>query len=355
MANTSYQNNIRTTTIGGWSFGFDARTEWSSVSRTNNSITINGLRTRMRVNSSSVGASFSGVGVEVHTDVPNGTRRRNSNLGSGTYTRGSSYLGSSGNYSMNVGATATGISSRSGVNVNGGTGWTGSQNIPIPAAGVPSGLTRTATSIAHDAATLGASVSNWGANCTAGSGQRIEYKKNSDGSWTNLAYSTSTSHTRNVTNLTPNTRYNVRSYVSNGAGRTATSSALDFVTLANATETSKNITATSADFLLAVAQGVRTTAGFVQYRKQGESAWIDSSTEAGATPSVGISGLSPNTTYEYRLAVTTSDGTWTGGTLTFTTLPAVKLIYPDGQVKDAVPAIVQPDGSVIMVDIKLIT
>lgn len=230
MASTAYQNNIRVTNLAGFNFGFDARTEWDSISRTNNTITINNLRTRMRVNSGSEGSSFYGYNIDVHTDVPSGTRRRNSDLGSGTFTRGSDYLGSGGNYSITVGATDTSISSRSGVTVNGATGWTNSQTITIPSAGLPTGSSINASNVKTTTATLNASVSSWGINCTAGTGQRIEYREQG-GSWINLAYSTSTSHSRNLTGLEPGTVYEARTYTVNGAGRTASSSTITFKTL----------------------------------------------------------------------------------------------------------------------------
>lgn len=352
MANTSYQNNIRTTTIGGWSFGFDARTEWSNVTRNNNTIAINGLRTRMRVNSGSVGASFSGVGVDVHTDAPSGTRRRNAGLGSGTYTRGQNYPGSAGNYSgIGVSANSVNISSRSGVTVNGGTGWTGPQNIDIPALGAPVGTTylnsQTDTSI-----NVRNDVTNWGANATAGSVR--SYIADNSGFTGQTYLSTTDNANVNHTGLLPNTRYWFRGWADNGGGKSNYMTTINTATLANATETSKDVLATTVDFVLAVSQGYRTTTAKVQYRKQGDPTWLDSPDGAGGTPTIAVSGLLPNTIYEYRLAVTTTDGTWVGSTGTFTTMPAGKLVMPDGSVVNAIPRVVMPDGEVKMVNVNLV-
>ena len=217
----------------------------------------------------------------------------------------------------------------------------------------PEGRDKSVDQISATSVRLGRKHDNNGRGTS--SANRVYYRLDNTGGWSETAEQGGTGWKHNTVTLLSNRMYGYFSRHWNNNGDSADTGVSTFVTLANATETSKNITATSADFVLAVAQGYRTTTGSVQYRKQGDSTWLDSSTGAGATPSVSISGLLPNTVYEYRLAVTTSDGTWTGTTQTLTTLPAVKLIYPDGQVKDAVPAIVQPDGSVIMVDIKLIT
>lgn len=186
------------------------------------------------------------------------------------------------------------------------------------------------------------------------SANRVYYRLDNAGGWSQTADQGGTGWKYDTITLLPNRMYGYFSRHWNNNGDTGDTGVDTFVTLANATETSKDILATSVSFVLAVAQGYRTTTGFVQYRKQGDTSWINSTTGAGATPTVDISGLLPNTTYEYRLAVTTTDGTWTGSTQTFTTLPAGKLVYPNGDVKNAIPRLVFPNGDVEMININLV-
>lgn len=216
--------------LGGFNFNFDTRIGISSISRTNNTVTFNSMSTDIRVAGDSYGASFSGIGVSVHGDAPDGSRRYDTGLGSGTFVRNGEYGGGGVSFSFGVGANDTSASVRPHIIV-GGTAASVGQSVSIPSAGSPSGQSVNASNVSVTSAQLNASISNWGANCTAGSGQRIEYKKASEGSWTNLAYSTSTSHNRTVNDLAPGTEYQVRTYTSNGAGKTGNSSTITFTTL----------------------------------------------------------------------------------------------------------------------------
>lgn len=229
MASTSFANNVRVTNIGGFSFGFDVRINVSSFSRSNNTITVNGMSTTVRVNSGSVGSSFSGFTVTGHGDMADGTRRYNTSLGSGTFNRGSSYTTSTVSFTVNVSSGASTISVRPHVTVNGGSG-SAARSMSIPTVGAPTGQSVNVTNIKTKTATLNASVSSWGTNATAGTGQRIEYRQQGIGSWVNLAYSTAGSHSRNITGLKPNTTYEVRTYALNGAGLSSNSSTITFKT-----------------------------------------------------------------------------------------------------------------------------
>jgi hypothetical protein len=210
-----------------------------------------------------------------------------------------------------------------------------------------------ASAVTDTTANLYGNVDYWGDYSSAGSGMRIEYWKTGSGV-INLPFNTGGSHTQSVTGLTPNSEYNVRNYASNGSGVGANGGPALFYTLANATETSKNIQAATIAFTLAVAQGARTTTAKIQYKKTGDATWLDSPTGAGGTPTITVSGLLPSTSYDYRRVVTTSDGTWTGSTSTATTLPAAKLIMPDGTVKNAIPRTILGDGTVSMKKVKIL-
>ena len=115
--------------------------------------------------------------------------------------------------------------------------------------------------------------------------------------------------------------------------------------------------ATTASFpftMTASGSGEGNATAYIQYRKVGDTNWIGSSSSTNLTGTITISGLLPNTDYEYRLAADNSTGTWVGTAATIKTLPAGKLVYPNGTVKNAIPRIVRPDGSVAMVNIKLV-
>lgn len=229
MASTGYANNVRVTTIGGFSFGFDVRINVSSFSRSNNTLTVNGMSTTVRVNSGSEGSTFTGFEVIGHGDAPDGTRRYNTSLGSGTFARGGEYTTSSVSFTVGVNAGDTSISLRPHVTVNGGSGSAG-QALAIPTVSAPTGSSINASLVKQTTARLNASVTGWGDNSTAGTGQRIEYRQQGSGTWINLAYSTATSHSRDLTGLKPNTTYEARTYALNGAGLGANSSTITFKT-----------------------------------------------------------------------------------------------------------------------------
>lgn len=338
--------------------GFGTARIWGgieyNVTRTNNTVNFTSTRARIRyVRESGSWTSFTyGAGWTWRMHI-SGVRTANS--ASGTRAPDNTDWGSSVNFSVGVGANDTSITGQVSAYFAGdGETYTGGLGLSIPALGAPTGVTATFSLLSSRTVRLSASVSGWGANATAGSGQRIEWKKVSDGAYTNEAYSTATSHNRDKTGLTPNTQYNLRSYALNGGGKSTNSAGTTFVTLSDATETSKTVLATTVSFLLAPVQGFRSTSTFVRYRKTGDVAWINSATQTGATPTVGISGLLPNTDYEYQLAVTTTEGTWYGDTQTLTTLPAGKLVMPNGDVLNAIPRLVYPNGDVEMVNINLV-
>lgn len=133
-------------------------------------------------------------------------------------------------FSMTVAAGDTTITSKVGAYFAGDGETSGNLTVTIPGVTAASGQTINATLIKPTTATLNAAVSNWGTNCTAGTGQRIEYKKAADSTWTALAYSTATSHSRALTGLKPNTTYDMRAHTLNGAGLGSESSIVQFTT-----------------------------------------------------------------------------------------------------------------------------
>jgi hypothetical protein len=357
MASTSW-DTVRTTTTSGNTFDWQTRSDVSSISRTNNTITLNSYRSQFRVvrtagswTALSWPSDISSIG-----QVPSGTGRTNAVVRSGgsDSVNTSVYSTPSTTFNVSVGSGASTVSTNDALASSGVNYWGANRNFSIPTVSAPAGSSISSSLVTPTSARLTASVSGWGSNCTAGTGQRVEYKISSSGTWTNLAYSTATSHNRDISGLTPNALYNTRTYAVNGAGLSASSSQVNFATLSSANETTRDIFATSADFMLATVQGYRTTTTKIQYRKTGDVTWIDSAGVAGGVPKVFVSGLLPNQEYQYRIAVTTTDGTWTSVINTFTTLPAGKLIYPDGTVVNAIPRMINPDGTTTMVNINLI-
>lgn len=352
MAATGYANNVRTTNIGGWNFGFDVQIEWDSITRTNNTIGVNGMRSWVRVNSGSQGNTASGIALDGHYDLPDGTRRRNQQLAT-NWARGNSFATGKDWFDVGVGADATSVSSRAHVSVNGGSG-SATFSLPIPSLGSPTGSSINASNRAVTTATLNASLTGWGANATAGDGQRIEYKKNADSPWVNLAFSTSLSHSRNLTGLIANTRYNARTWANNGGGKSANSSTIDFYTLPQASTIGTiSVQATTAIVPTTQATGGGAYTITKQYRyRKGTDAWSNWTTFTGNN--INLSGLLPSSEYEVVTRSTTTAGTTEGTSKKFTTLPAVELIYPDGTKKNAIPYLIYPDGARQQVEVKLI-
>jgi hypothetical protein len=285
---------------------------------------------------------FVDAGVLRRSDTASGTRNANTTEQIAAVSVG---------YGVAAGTTA--ISARVGAWFSGDPETFANHTLYFGAAGAPSGMWVSASAVTDTTANLYGNVDYWGDYSSAGSGMRIEYWQEGQGV-VNLAYNTGGSHTRSVTGLTPNAKYNLRNYANNGSGVGANGGPISFYTLSNVTETSKNVQAATADFVVTVAQGVRATTAKVQYRKVGDTTWIDSATSASGTPTLQATGLLPSTDYEYRYAVTTSDGTNTQSTSTFTTLPAAKLIMPDGSVKNAIPRTILPDGTVTMKKVKIL-
>lgn len=365
MPTTPYIDSGFVNTVSGGTFKVQVRTEYGTPTRVNNTVTINGVRAGARaVHVSGTNyAQLWSVGVKgLKSQLPSGTQRASTVIaGNGTYmNRDQNYWGASTNQTITVDKDANTTTVRQAFrrstssSDNGSDNWGAVQTISIPALGAPTGVTASATNITPTTVTLNASVSGWGTNATAGTGQRIEWKKSADPTWTNEAYSTSTSHSLNKTGLDANTKYDLRSYALNGGGKPGSSSTSNFVTLAQATETSKDVQATSATFEAAVTQGEYTTNTKVQYRAVGSGTWLDSSSHTGGTPTIMISGLAPATDYEYRYVVTTTAGVYTGPTRPLNTIPAGKLVMPNGDVVNAVPSLVYPNGDVKLININII-
>lgn len=338
---------------GGLVFGANVRIV-GDVSRLNNTIRFRGAKGQVQVTGPG-GYYFDGMNLRQWVEIPRGTLRINDHhYGTGRKWTGDVYETWAGDWDVGTSAGATSMELNSGAAYGGdGVSWAGGLWVSFPAAGSPSGLTRGASEVTATTAKLEASVSNWGAHCTAGSGQRIEYRAGTSGGFTNLAFTTSSSHSRSVSSLTSNQQYQVRSHVNNGAGRTATSSVLSFYTLPLAPSLGEpTIEATSATIPTTQNNGGGAYTITRSYRiKKGSDDYGSWTTYSG--DDLVADGLLPSTEYTIQVRSTTTAGSTEGDTLTFTTLPAAKLVLPDGTVKNAIPHVITADGEE-MVQVKVI-
>jgi len=171
----------------------------------------------------------------------------------------------------------------------------------------PTVTTQAATNITQTTATLNRTVTQGSQTVTS---QGFEYRIQGATSWLTTA-------NNNLTGLTPNTNYEFRAFATTASGTTY-GSILTFRTLhappTVTTQAATNITQTTATLNRTVTAGTETiTAQGFEYRIQGATSWL-------TTTNNNLTGLTPNTNYEFRAFATTASGTTYGSILTFETL-----------------------------------
>ena len=353
MANFGWQTLYNWQSSGN-TFEFQSLYHYDSITRVNNTVTVNGANTVFRPHrtAGSWTRILPSYNIAVRTEAPSSWLRQDRvviNANNYAYND-QEYWGVGGNYSFNVGADQTSSIVNHGFWYNGDR-WANNHTITYPALGSPSGIT-TLNSTDYNKITVKPRVSNWGTCATAGT-VRSYIADNS--SFTNQTYiDTSSGANTTHTRLTANKRYWIRGWANNGGGKSAYLSTVTAVTLATASQTSRNIQATSATINATATQGAQTTNTFVQYKKQGAGSWSETTKNTGGTVALSMTGLLPNTTYEYRLAVTTDAGTWYGSTTTLKTLPACIIVKSNGEVVNAVPYIIRSNGTVETKNIQII-
>lgn len=219
------------------------------------------------------------------------------------------------------------------INVDTGQTGTGStQNFKTNAA-QPTCPTPSSSSITGTSATITANSYNM--NVVASSGTAyLQYKKASAGSWTTATSSVTTSGnlSSNLTGLSMGTLYDVRVLIERNT-ENATSVAgttHQFTTLAPSatTNAASDITSTTATLngtynaqnaVIGAPVTVRFEWGSTP--SYGNTVTITTSaTGSGSTPtSTGLTGLTPSTTYYFRLVALNADATTNGAQETFTT------------------------------------
>lgn len=315
----------------------------------------NGNYTNVNWSIQSITSNGSRTGTWDYKAVVNGSTRANS---SNSSTHSGTQTLASGSYQ--VGHDANGNKTVSG------SGWldayygsgTASGSITLSRiARAPYGLTQSLVSTSLNGAVINLDISSRGHGTSAA--HKVQYRKNKTGTVYNTADQSCTdtaTNTFTLTGLSPNTLYDFRQQVWNNNGDTAYGSYQDLVTLSEVFEAgTANIQAVSYSVTNAKARaGHYTNYSKIQYRKKGDSTWLNSEEKSGDTFSITITGLLPSTTYERRFVCRTTAGTTTNATHEFTTLPAAKLVMPNGDVKNAIPWVIMPNGSKTMRKVKII-
>lgn len=225
MASTSYVSTGAVLDFGSYSFGLSGYVNYDSISRSNNTITVNGANGVFKITGS--GTYFSGYSVIGAYQFPTGTTRRSQDFGTGTHNNGDVLSGSENNFSFTVSSTATSVSVRpGGAYGNDGISWGASSSMSIPALGSPSLSSQSVTNIKQKTATVNYSAAA-GSNATMSSVQLQYGLTTSYG--TNVSSSAS-SGSFNLSNLKPGQTYHYRFFITNGGGKTSTSGDYTFKT-----------------------------------------------------------------------------------------------------------------------------
>jgi hypothetical protein len=174
-------------------------------------------------------------------------------------------------------------------------------------------VTEQADNITSNSATLNKTVTEGTHTITA---EGFRYKTIDATLWSNLTTSAATGH---LSGLAPNTEYMFFAYASTAIDGQVNGDTLTFTTEDGpivVTNAATLVLQTTATLNKTVTPGTEAITGEGwKYKRVSDTEWIDVTTTSG-----NLTGLIANTTYEfYAYAVTISNSTFTGTTLTFTT------------------------------------
>lgn len=230
MPSTSYANTGASLSLGGFNFSFQGRINYDTPTRHNNTVTFNDVSVTIRYTGN--GSSFTyGTGWDARARIPAGTVRA-SGFWSGTRSVGDTNTsGESGSFTVSVSSSTTSVSA----DVEGRfrpDAYTNSSNfsIPVPALPSPSLTSHSATNIKQKTADITYSAnSGSGTNVTTTMSQ-VQLQYGLTTSYGTNVNKTTSSGTFNLTGLKPGATYHYRFVITNGGGKSTTTSDFTFKT-----------------------------------------------------------------------------------------------------------------------------
>jgi uncharacterized delta-60 repeat protein len=318
--NTTYHFRLVGTNNGGTSYGSDMT--FTTLSATGPPIVTTNVATNVTSSSATLNGTVNPNGLTTSVHFEYGTT---ANYGSATAIQ--NYTG---NTTQSVSANITGLSPsttyhfRIVASNNGGTTNGGDRTFTtLSATGPPIVNTNAATNVTSSSATLNGTVNPHGLTTsvyfqygtTTGYGSTTAASQNYTGN-------TTQSVSADITGLSPNTTYHFRLVGMNSAG-TRFSGDMTFTTLEGppiiSTNAATNVTSFSARLNGTVNPNGLTTSVHFQYGTTTSYGSITATQTFYTTHSVSanITGLSPNTTYHFRLVGSNSSGTIYGYDVTF--------------------------------------
>ena len=322
--------------------------EYASFSRTNNTLYVSGFKSQWRVT-----IAGSDTSIVTYSYMSSGTNRKTTNFGSRSWSAWDVFNGSSWSGSIGVSSGTSSISTRTRWGDYSGSWYNSTANFSIPTVSGASYGAPTFSNVGTTTATVKGTISSWGTNCTAGQGVRFGVWWPGKDQFYN-SRTTSSSPSWNLTGLPSNTNISADMDVVNGAGISNDGANGSTVTKPLApTSGIPVIEATTATIPVYINTGGGHYSITKQYRyQQVGGAWSNWTTYTGS--SITLENLTPGSDYNFQLRSTTTAGTTTGSVISLLTLPAGKIVLPDGSVQSAVPHLVMPDGTVRMCNVATI-
>lgn len=227
MALTSYKDTGAILT-GTYTFRINGRLNYN-VTRSNNTLTFTNVYAQCQYYSPNGGASFSyPSGWDLVGQVPNGTQRVSGNWSGSRSAGNTDSTSTAGSFTTTVGATVDEINVRVGARFRNDAYTYANWDISVPALGLPSLTSQSASNVLVTTATITATASA-GTNSTGVSSIQLQYGPTTSYG-TNITDSSSP-FTWDLTDLLPGTTYHYRFVITNAGGRTTTTGDYTFTTL----------------------------------------------------------------------------------------------------------------------------